>query len=107
MRRLQKIVAITLVLLLGATVYGLIRTTAPPKVSPSAGKGKQQPVAQPLVDQSPLKTAQQLAQLANTPEERPFAEEALRLADYEVDLAFAAALRDATENPPKLSPEAK
>lgn len=107
MRRLQKIVAITLVLLLGATVYGLIRTTAPPKVSPSAGKGKQQPVAQPPVDQSPLKTAQQLAQLANTPEERPFAEEALRLADYEVDLAFAAALRDATENPPKLSPEAK
>jgi len=31
----------------------------------------------------------------------------LRLADYEVDLAFAAALRDAAENPPKLSPEAK
>lgn len=107
MRRLQKIVAITLVLLLGATVYGLVRTTAPPKVPPSAGKGKQQLVAQPLVDQSPLKTAQQLAQLANTAEERPFAEEALRLGDYEVDLAFAAALRDATENPPKLSPEAK
>jgi small-conductance mechanosensitive channel len=61
----------------------------------------------PLVDQSPLKTAQQLAQLATTPEERPLAEEALRLADREVDLAFAAALRDAAENPPVLSPEAK
>jgi small-conductance mechanosensitive channel len=108
MRPLQKAFSITVVLLLGATVYGLIRTTEPPKAAPSASKGKQSVAAQmPLVDQSPLKTAQQLAQLATTPEERPLAEEALRLADYEVDLTFAAALRDATENPPKLSPEAK
>jgi small-conductance mechanosensitive channel len=108
MRPIQKIVAIILVLLLAATVYGLIRTTAPLHVSPSVGKGKQAVAVQPpLVDQSPLKTAQQLAQLANTPEERPLAEEAVRLGDYEVDLAFAAALRDAAENPPKLSPEAK
>ena len=108
MRPTQKVFAITIVLLLGATVYGLIRTTEPPKIPPSAGKGKQAPAAQEVqVDQSAIKTAQQLAPLATTPEERPLAQEALRLADYEVDLAFAAALRDATENPPKLSPEAK
>ncbi len=108
MRLTQKIAAILIVVLLGATVYGLIRTVEPPKVPPSLGKGKHPvPVQAPLVDQSPLKTAQQLAQLVTTPEERPLAEEALRLADYEVDLAFAAALREATENPPELSPEAK
>ena len=107
MKPVQKIFTIALVLLLGATVYGLIRTSEPPKVPPSAGKGKQAPPPQVQVDQSAIKTAHQLAQLATTPEERPLAQEVLRLADYEVDLGFAAALRDATENAPKLSPEAK
>src|SRR5881296_1311090 len=108
MRSRQKISAVVLVLLLGAVVYGLIRTTEPPAASSSQDNGKHGvPSRVPLVDQSPLKTAQQLAQLATTPEERPLAEEALRLADREVDLAFAAALRDAAENPPVLSPEAK
>src|ERR1051325_4443447 len=108
MRPVQKPFAIVVVLLLGATVYGLIRTAEPPKVPPSAEKGKQAlPVQQVQVDQSAIKTALQLAQLATTPEERPLAQEALRLADKEADLAFAAALRDATENPPKLSPEGK
>src|SRR6266568_2749886 len=108
MRSRQKISAVVLVLLLGAVVYVLIRTTEPPAASSSQDNGKHGvPSRVPLVDQSPLKTAQQLAQLATTPEERPLAEEALRLADREVDLAFAAALRDAAENPPVLSPEAK
>src|SRR6266478_6514097 len=108
MRSRQKISAVVLVLLLGAVVYGLIRTTEPPAASSSQDNGKHGvPSRVPLVDQSPLKTAQRLAQLATTPEERPLAEEALRLADREVDLAFAAALRDAAENPPVLSPEAK
>src|SRR6266481_2577128 len=108
MRSRQKISAVVLVLLLGAVVYGLIRTTEPPAASSSQDNGKHGvPSRVQLVDQSPLKTAQRLAQLATTPEERPLAEEALRLADREVDLAFAAALRDAAENPPVLSPEAK
>src|SRR5437773_8166195 len=108
MRSRQKISAIALALLLGAVVYGLIRTTEPQAVPSSQDNGKHGvPSRVPLVDQSAIKTAQQLAQLATTPDERPLAQEALRLADYEVDLAFAAALRDAAENPPKLSPEAK
>jgi small-conductance mechanosensitive channel len=108
MRSRQKISAVVLVLLLGAVVYGLIRTTEPQAFPSSQDNGKHGvPSKVPLVDQSPLKTAQQLARLATTPEERPLAEEALRLADREVDLAFAAALRDAAENPPVLSPEAK
>src|SRR6266571_5769411 len=104
----RKFAAIVLVLLLGTTVYGLIRTAEPSESPATSGKGAHAaPGRAPLVDQSPLKTAQQLAQLANTSEERPLAEEVLRLADHEVDLAFAAALRDAAENPPVLSPEAK
>ncbi len=63
--------------------------------------------AESLVDQTPLKRAQQLAQLALTPEEKPLADEALRLADFEVDLAFAAALHDTKEHPPVLKGEAK
>ncbi|KAA6462884.1 mechanosensitive ion channel family protein [Acidobacteria bacterium AB60] len=49
-----------------------------------------------LVDQTPWQTAQALAALAVTAEENEFAREAERLADHEVDQAFAAALREAT-----------
>jgi small-conductance mechanosensitive channel len=59
------------------------------------------------VDTSALKTAEQLAPLAVTPEERDCAQEALRLADKSVDLAFTAALRDADENPPEPTPETR
>jgi small-conductance mechanosensitive channel len=40
-------------------------------------------------------------------EEKPFAEEALLLADKEMDLTYAAAERDAEDHPPALSAEAK
>ncbi|HEU5452997.1 MAG TPA: mechanosensitive ion channel domain-containing protein [Terriglobales bacterium] len=50
-----------------------------------------------VVDLRPLQTARNLAALVQINPEREFAQEALRLADHEVDLAFAAALRNATE----------
>jgi small-conductance mechanosensitive channel len=50
----------------------------------------------PLADQTPWQTAQALAPLAVTAEENQFAREAERLADHEVDQAFATALREAT-----------
>jgi len=46
-----------------------------------------------VVDQSPWQTAQALAPLAVTAEETAFAHEAQRLADHEVDQAFASAFR--------------
>jgi len=105
---MQKTIAIVLVLLLAATVYGIIRTAEPPKTAPSLGKGKAAvKQEEPLVEQTPLKTAQQLAQQVTTPDERPLALEALRLADYEVDLAYEAALRNARAHPPALSADAK
>jgi len=49
-----------------------------------------------LVDETPWKTAQELAALAVTQEEREYARQAERLADQEVDQAFATALRQAS-----------
>ncbi len=110
MKRTQQIAAIIVVVLLGLTFYGLWRTEQPATTENRSGKNQGKLANAPeaaLVDQGPLKTAQQLAQLATLPEEKAYALEALRLGDYEVDLAFEAALSDALNHPPPLSPEAK
>jgi len=60
-----------------------------------------------LVDTRALDTAQQLSQLAETRTEKEYAQEALRLADYSVDAAFAAALLDAAQNPAPLTAETR
>ena len=49
-----------------------------------------------IVDQRPWQTAETLAALAASGEERDLAQEAERLADHEVDQAFAQSLRQAT-----------
>ena len=51
-----------------------------------------------LVDVSPWQTAQTLAALAVTAEENEYAHDAERLADHDVDQAFASALRQARLN---------
>lgn len=66
---------------------------------------QQSKLASNLVDMRPLENAQQMAALAVTHTEQDYAQQALRLADHSVDLAFAAAIHDATENPPPLTPE--
>src|SRR6266849_5035088 len=106
MKTTQKIAAIVLVLLLGAVAYGLFRTGQPEKAPATNTKGASG-APEPIVDQTPLLTAQRLVQMPTSAEEKPFAEEALRLGDHEMDLAFAAAVRDAEENPPVLSAHAK
>jgi small-conductance mechanosensitive channel len=55
-----------------------------------------------MVDQRPWQTAQALAPMAVSVEEKRLARDAERLADHEVDQAFAQALRVATFNPPVL-----
>src|SRR5712664_2545278 len=108
MKTTQKIAAIVLAGLLGAAVYGLFRTAQPTSTPATNTKTSYGGSAQaPIVDQTPLLTAQRLAQMPTSPEEQAFAEEALRLGDHEMDLAFAAAVRDAEEHPPVLSAEAK
>src|SRR6266481_3764337 len=108
MKTTQKIVAIVLVALLGAVAYGLFRTGQPASAPAMNAKTAYGGTAQaPIVDHTPLLTAQRLAQMPTSVEEKPFAEEALRLGDHEMDLAFAAAVLDAEEHPPELSAEAK
>ena len=58
-------------------------------------KSRSAATAQTLVDLQPWRTAQALAPLAVSAEEQEYAREAERLADHEVDQAFAAALRQA------------
>src|ERR1700722_20023496 len=55
------------------------------------------------VDVRPWQTAQALAALAVTAEEIEYARDAERLADHEVDQAFASALREAAEQLPSLT----
>src|SRR5260370_31111827 len=106
MKTTQKIAAIVLVLLLGAVAYGLFRTGQPAGARATSTKPASGTAAQaPMVDQTPLLTAQRLVQMPTSAEEKPFAEEALRLADHEMDLAFAAAGGAAPrENRPAPSP---
>ena len=106
MRKTQRIAAVVILILAAATAVGYWRTrpSAVPRGGAAHGNGQ---TTNSLVDQSPLKTAQQLAQLAATHDEREIAQEALRLADFDVDLAFDNALRQARLHPPPLSPEAK
>jgi len=56
-------------------------------------------VQEQLVDQRPLETARKLAGEAESRGERRLAAEAVRVADHEVDLAFASALEAAKQNP--------
>jgi hypothetical protein len=59
----------------------------------ATGRGAQS--SEGLVDQGPWQTSAVLAPLAVTAEEQRYAKEAQRLADHEVDQAFAMALRHA------------
>src|SRR5713226_3792281 len=108
MKSKQRSAAIILLLLLGATLYVLVRTrtAAPTLGSPSTNQDSNAGQTE-LVDQRPLQTAQQFAKMATSAEEKPFAKQALALGDHEMDLAFAEAVQDAQEHPPVLSAQAK
>src|SRR5256885_1192377 len=108
MKSRRKIIAMIVVLLLGATMYGLYRTVQPANAPVAPDRTKYGGAAPaPIVDQTPLLTAQRLAKMALSAEELPFAQESLRLGDQEMALGFAAAVREAEEHPPVLSTEAK
>jgi small-conductance mechanosensitive channel/uncharacterized protein YlxW (UPF0749 family) len=103
MRLAQKIAAAALGAALLAAGYGIFELRQPSTVS---AKKKAAAAQTPLVDQTPLKTAQQLAQLADMQDEQDLAKNALRLGDYELDLSFNIALQNAEAHPPTLSREA-
>jgi small-conductance mechanosensitive channel len=92
---------LVLVGLLIACTYGLIRTGG------ETGGTAVSSAQAPLVDQSPLLTAQALSQMPTSPSELKFAQAALEFGDQDMDLAFAAALLEATQHPAPLSAEAR
>jgi small-conductance mechanosensitive channel len=102
----NKAVLIAILIVAIGAATGIILThgweDSPRRLHADVTKGQHK---QQLVDTSPLETAQQLAALAVTPWEKQYADDALRLADHSVDLAFTAGLADAVENPPAITPE--
>jgi hypothetical protein len=84
---------------LAAVIYG-VYWTAPRSVSPPPANTRRRFARDRVdVDQGPLMVAERLVRMPTTPEERSFAEDALRLADREMDLAFAQAVRRTTSLP--------
>ena len=105
MKSRQWMVTIGLLVLVAAAIIAAILTRnwgsdLPPTARTSA-------IRKMLVDERPLKTARNMAKLASGWDERSFANEALRLGDHEVDLAFADALRDAANSPLQSTPQAR
>lgn len=110
MRALQKTAAGVLAISLVATLYGIWATYQPPPPELSKQESSARPAATDAtatIDERTLRRAQRLSSLATTPEELPFAQSAIQLADHELDVAFAAALRQIEAHPPVLSPEAQ
>ncbi|HEY0767138.1 MAG TPA: mechanosensitive ion channel domain-containing protein [Steroidobacteraceae bacterium] len=110
MSSLQKIAATILVVLLAITAYGLWCTGQPTRAPVHLARGAPPHAlgtdAIPAIDQDTLLTAKRLAHLASTAEEQQLAQSAVQLADHELDLAFAGAMRHIEAHPPVLSPEA-
>jgi small-conductance mechanosensitive channel len=106
------ITAIVLLALLAAAIVGMVRTRqgrgASERVAPPPGAGTpQRGSPQAVVDQTPLQTARRVGALAYTQEEKDLAQQAEKVADHEVDLAFFDAFRTAQQNPPPLTPALK
>ena len=95
MKWLQWVITGALLALVLGTSAAYLATSE--STSPRAKKTSSDAAQVLLVDDRPLPTARGLAALAITPEEQRLAGEAARIADHEVDLAFADALRQAAE----------
>ena len=97
-----------LALVLGTgAAYLATRENSRPKAKTGSKAGAAQVAEVPVVDERPLPTARALAALAITADEQRMAQGAARIADHEVDLAFADALRQAAELQPAQDPKSR
>ena len=103
--KIQRLVFSGLLALLVLAAVGLVLTNS--WTNGGSKLAAKQSSPETPVDESPIQTAQQLAKLAVTSDEQQYAGAALQLADHEVDMAFNAALHEASGHAPVLSPEAK
>ena len=104
MRSRENIVALVLVLLIALTGYGLVQTSSDDTmVADTSGAS----TGTLTVDQTVLATVEQLIRLPTASEEVSLAQDALRLADQDMDLAFADAVREAAAHPQPMTAEAR
>ncbi len=105
MKARQWMVTLGLLVLVATAITAAILTRNWGSDSPPTARSSA--IRKMLVDERPLKTARNMAKLASGWDERRLAEEALKLGDHEVDLAFADALRDAANSPAQSTPQAR
>ncbi|HEY5490246.1 MAG TPA: mechanosensitive ion channel domain-containing protein [Gemmatimonadaceae bacterium] len=100
LRQNRALIVIAVVLL--AVAWGVYRTgnqPAPPSARGAPGARRAPSDRTIVVDQSSLVTVEQLLRMPTTADERPLAEDARRIADNEMDLAFAQAVRRTANQP--------
>jgi small-conductance mechanosensitive channel len=107
MKTTKKAATIALIVSLGVLAYGLFRTGRSMTSQLTGGSQPPQSGHESAIDQTPLNTARGLARMPTSADELPLAQEALRLGDREMDLAFAAAVSEIRMHPVVLSAEAK
>ena len=107
MNRARMVIVLIMLIVLAVTLAGAFLTRGVMAYLPflQARKGSWTGAYVPpgVVDQRPWQTAATLAALAQSAEEKELAREAERLADHEVDQAFAQSLRQASLEKPNLS----
>jgi small-conductance mechanosensitive channel len=110
------IIGMVLVMLVAAAIAGLVLTknVAQPAqgIQTSSKLGGKKVAAtsglsstEPLVNERPLQTARRVAALAGSSDEQRLSDQAQKVADHEVDLAFYDALRTAGRQTPPNTPE--
>ena len=92
--------ALAVLLILAAIAWW---ETAPPAANPKKARTAAAVTSTDLVDQNTYASAQRLLLVAVTAEEQTYGQNALRIADHELDLAFTEALRDVEAHPPALN----
>ena len=95
-KRKWLLAALGVLLLAALAAFLLTRSSEHPRPLASSKRAAEAPPPK-LVDQSPLQTANSLAFAAGTTDEERLADRAVHIADQEVDLAFASALREAQQ----------
>lgn len=107
MRRYEKVTLLVLSVLTLVAIAAALFTRDWANYRQRFQTSQQSRRASSLVDTSALDTAQTLAPLAVTRRERDYAQEAMRLGDYSVDLAFSIAALDAENHPVPMTAEMK
>ena len=96
---------VLLVVAFAAVAWGVYRTERHDPLAPPRTTRRNPSDRSIVVDQSSLITAEALVRMPTTPEERTFAQDALRLADQDMDLAFGQAVRMVASQPRVTTPE--